>query len=270
VLQRSELARSLSLSLSLLLSPCIELARQTSVRSFLMSVPGDPWCKLNPAEKVAGYFLVAPLARRPMQSFINGARVDPRALTSNVCWHVRLKRFGSFKPGRAVELLPESQSRIVRKARASFISDIIADERYSRPSILKADPPRVNTRQTRVSKRSGNPLETSSTRISGLLPKFQSRARCRDQRRGAFTFRGLERHSWTTGPREWRRGVLQKGRFILGASSLSLSLSLARARARVREAPLRALLSSRTSQDLIYSSEGTNSPAPLPPPRAGR
>ena len=26
-----------------------------------MSVPGDPWCKLNPLEKVARYFLVAPL-----------------------------------------------------------------------------------------------------------------------------------------------------------------------------------------------------------------
>lgn len=46
-----------------------------------MSVPGDPWCKLNPPEKVAGYFLVArsPLfARRPMQSFINGVpALDP-------------------------------------------------------------------------------------------------------------------------------------------------------------------------------------------------
>lgn len=69
--------------------------RQESARSLLMSVPGDPWCKLNPPEKVAGYFLVARLllARWPMQSFkcpplfatprrspFTSARADSRAM----------------------------------------------------------------------------------------------------------------------------------------------------------------------------------------------
>lgn len=59
---------------------CLHRERRASEHSLLMSVPGDPWCKLNSPEKVAGYFLVAPLAPyTPVDAIVykRGPRISP-------------------------------------------------------------------------------------------------------------------------------------------------------------------------------------------------